>query len=162
MFSQLQKFKLLFGTNKYPLMSSQFQFHNFLVHKWLKILLRKQVVHCHPRRKRRGSIIAIHHIIPDLQLKSSASTEIDKNPPPLWPSLQKYISYSQPTTSDTPLKFLQCSTCGVKSSLTNAHVSDSSDNNSLDIPNAQPEKYNVKNPEDANTLDPNDGDINSG
>ena len=112
---------------------------------------KKRKHHCHPPV-----------VIPDSQLKSSASTEIDKKPPRLWPSLQKYISYSQPTTSDALLKFLQRSTCGVKLSLTNAHVSDSSDSNSLDIPHAQPEKYNVNNPEDANTLDPNDGDINSG
>ena len=78
------------------------------------------------------------------------------------PSLPKNISSSQPTTSDAPLKFLRRSTCGAKTSLTNAHVSDSSDSNSLDIPNAQLEKYDPNMGETGKTFNPNDGDVNSG
>ena len=161
-FSQLQKFKLLFDTNKYPLTFSQLQFQNFLVHKWLQILLRKQVVHHHPQRKRRGSVIAVHLLL--FRIHNLRVQHVQKliKAPHAYGHLSKNIFLMQPTTLDAPLKFLRHSTCGVKSSLTNAHVSDSSDGNSLDIPNAQPEKYNVNNPEDANTLDPSDGDINSG
>ena len=111
---------------------------------------KKRKHHCHPPV-----------VIPDSQLKSSASTEID-NPPHLQPSLPKNISSLQPTTSDAPLKFLRCSTCGAKTSLTDAHVSDSSDSNSLDIPNVQLEKYDPNIAENGKTFDPNDGDVNSG
>ena len=111
-----------------------------------------------PRKKKRKRHFHPPVVIPDSQLKSSASTEIDKNPP-ICDHLSQKI-------------FLPCSQQHLmlhsnfsdvqKTSLTDAHVSISSDSNSLDIPNVQLEKYDPNIGENGKTFDPNDGDVNSG
>ena len=56
-------------------------------------------------------------------------------------------------------KLLRRSRGGIKCSFPDAHISHSSDSNSVDIPNAQPDKYNPDLPAPG---DPNDGDVNTG
>ena len=70
----------------------------------------------------------------------------------------KFIS-SQTSNDEGAPKLLRRSKGGIKCSFPDVHISDSSDSNSVDIPNAQPDKYNPDHPA---TCDPNDGDVNTG
>ena len=94
-------------------------------------------------------------IIPETQptFSSSITTSQTSNPGP------KKLLSSQMSNDEAAPKLLRRSKCGIKCSFPDAHISDSSDINSIDIPNAQPDKYH---PEFPSPHDPNDGDVNTG
>ena len=72
---------------------------------------------------------------------------------------QKKLISSQMSNDEAAQKLLRRSKGGIKCSFPDAHISDSSDSNSIDIPNAQPDKYH---PQFPSPHDPNDGDVNTG
>ena len=74
------------------------------------------------------------------------------------PGPKKLIS-CQISNDEAAPKLLRRSKGGIKCSFPDAHISDSSDSNSIDIPNAQPDKYH---PDFPSPHDPNDGDFNTG
>ena len=94
-------------------------------------------------------------IIPETQLTSSNSltTSQISNPG------QKKLISSQTSNDEAAPKLLRRSKGGIKCSFPDAHISDSSDSNSIDILNAQPDKYH---PDVPSPHDPNDGDVNTG
>ena len=67
--------------------------------------------------------------------------------------------FSQTSNNEAAPKLLRRSKGEIKCSFPDAHISDSSDSNSIDILNAQPDKYDPDLPAPS---DPNDGDVNTG
>ena len=96
------------------------------------------------------------HIIPETQ--PTSSNNITTSAQRVCPMQNKWIS-SQTSNDEGAPKLLRRSKGGINCSFPDAYISDSSDSNSVDIPNAQPDKYNPDHPA---TCDPNDGDVNTG
>ena len=69
---------------------------------------------------------------------------------------KKKLISSQTSNDKAAPKLLRRSKGGIKCSFPDAHISDSSDSNSIDSPNDQPDKYHSQFP---SPHDPNDGKL---
>ena len=104
------------------------------------------------KRRKHTSIVIL-----ESQRQKSSASDNDKNPPLL--RLSQHVSTTTIPSSndDAPIELLRCSSSGKSFAPNDAHISDSSDTNSVDIPNAQQDKYNPN----EHVLDTNNSCINS-